>query len=1146
MKKIVSLLLALVLTLSLCVNAIAEPAGGSNEPAQRAEQVQESEQTQEPEQAQEPEQTQEPEQAQEPALMQSPKAQDAPYTMETVLAGVDELSGTDEAKQAAKAYLRQYFSVIRDEDRSFLVINNISMRWDMFIVTQSQKDYLQNTVLTAYTDEIADVLGSYEIRYGRGGKTFADLIEMYRSAVTYPAMKNCESPDGSPDTGSVPSVEELCMTENNQSYIAECDVTAAQTYFNKYFVLKQLGDDPSDKYVDFKDEYYQDGELNTEQARAAILEYYNELSPSTMVLLNELSIHMPIPNGTECYRFWRVIELFERQLNGGGPGGSDGPDSGDGPTTGNITNVKDLTGGEPMLSKAKDFLEKYITYEYKNDAYSDIHINGVKIVNDLFDKPEVAAKAVDAYYAMVQEMEGTRTVLDNLRIRVDDQLWMFSRRMDYYAQMVKFGMSKGDPDITTDSLKPDDAVTIMLRDSGFTPPELGVDFTVTVPSPLERGKDYNYNYEIVDGVGILTMEVYKGDKQHWIEAGLNNPSGIMYDVIARRPAGLDFHDSVCGNGNSGLWDAYAKGQINLQHYTEPTSAHGNGLAAVNMQNGLMAVTAIENYGDMTMLSIWNDHEKMDGNKLVKHLMLARIRVVDPFSYEAETGDDAPPAVNAQDEARVQYKLDNEDQWKVTRYEEQLVICPTNGTLAEQFGRDQIRPIGTLTITAPEGYTALASASMEMQPLPPQELNVINGVWECSRVFPFQNREGTAVPGTREFVLCWRNDKGDIYKETFALCFRDTGAPLLDRLKDAYKEANSTSADDVVFSLQPEAIAQKAIDEVVSPGMTVIYDRERGIFHTTFDSKKGLPSLDDLDKGWVLEPSDEIRSKVTGFHVIPFEGNVDPEAMDDKTFLDQMRGLREERNDPQRTSSYPGETIDRTIPFVVTNRLKRGSLTVCFSFSQGYRGMIVEWVDANNKVLGYTFAYGRNDPFVTATRTAVTDEGPEPGVQYDEPFAVAEGGGMLRCDRYPQEGGNGQKWYFRLCVSSGALPEGEVYTVYLPYSYLGIRDADAQKLIASGQKARVEHYADGDDMPPTIIEGTYTEWGICFQTSSFSPFVISTATAGTSSGGGTGTGSGTGSSAGSVSPSTGDAGIALYVGMTVSSAVGMAWVGKKKD
>lgn len=1137
MKKIVSLLLALVLTLSLCVNAIAEPAGGSNEPAQGTEQ------------------------AQEPALMQSPKAQDAPYTMETVLAGVDELSGTPEEKEAAKTYLRQYFSVIRDEDRSSLVIDKISMRWDMFIVTQSQKDYLQNTVLTAYTDEIADVLGSYEIQYGRGGKTFADLIEMYRSALTYPAMKNCESPDGSPDTGSVPSVEELRMTENNQSYIAECDVTNAQTYFNKYFVLKQLGDDPSDKYVDFKDEYYQDGELNTEQARAAILEYYNELSPSTAVLLNELSIHMPIPNGTECYRFWRVIELFDRQLNGGGPGGgpggSDGPDSGDGPTTGSITSVDDLTGGEPMLGKAKDFLEKYITYEYRNDAYSDIHINGVNIVNDLFDKPEVAAKAVDAYYAMVQEMEGTRTVLDNLRIRVDDQLWMFSRRMDYYAQMVKFGMSKGDPDVTTDPLKPDDGVSELLRDKGFTAPTLGVDFTVTVPSPLERGKDYNYNYEIVDGVGILTMEVYKGDKQHWIEAGLNNPSGILYGVTTRRPADLAYHDSVCGNGGGGIWDAYAKGEIPLRHYTEPTSAHGNGLAAVNMQNGLMAVTAIENYGDMMMLSIWNDHEKMDGDNLVKHLMLARIRVVDPFSYEAETGDDAPPAVNAQDEARVQYKLDNEDQWKVTRYEEQLVICPAEGTLAKQFEPGFIDSIGTLSITAPEGYTALDAVSMEMQRLPTQELTVTNGVWTCVHVSPFQTYDGRAVPGTREFVLYWSNDQGNIYKEAFALCFRDTGAPLLDRLKDAYTEANkganSTPADDVVFSLQPEAIAQKAIDEVVSPGMTVIYDRERGIFHTTFDSKKGLPSLDDLDKGWVLEPSDEIRGNVTGFHVIPFEGG-DPEAMDDMIFLGQMTGLKNERGDTERTSSYPGETIDRTIPFVVTNRLERGDLTVCFSFSQDYRGMLVEWVDANNKVLGYTFAYGRNDPFVTATRTEVTNEGPEPGVQYGEPFAVAEGGGMLRCDRYPQEGGNGQKWYFRLCVSSGDLPEGEVYTVYLPYSYLGIRDADAQKLIASDQKARIEHYADGDDMPPTIIEGTYTEWGICFQTSSFSPFVISTATAGTSSGTGSNTGSstgtgsntGTGSSAGSASPTTGDAGIALYVGMAVSSAVGMAWVGKKKD
>lgn len=113
--------------------------------------------------------------------------------------------------------------------------------------------------------------------------------------------------------------------------------------------------------------------------------------------------------------------------------------------------------------------------------------------------------------------------------------------------------------------------------------------------------------------------------------------------------------------------------------------------------------------------------------------------------------------------------------------------------------------------------------------------------------------------------------------------------------------------------------------------------------------------------------------------------------------------------------------------------------------------------------------------------------------------MAEGGGEFWCERYPQEGGNGQKWYFRLRVSGRQQGNGE-YTVYLPYSYLEITDAEAQRLINSGRKARIDHYVNGDGMAPETLEGTYTEWGICFKTSSFSPFVISTA-AQSSSGGG---------------------------------------------
>ena len=83
-----------------------------------------------------------------------------------------------------------------------------------------------------------------------------------------------------------------------------------------------------------------------------------------------------------------------------------------------------------------------------------------------------------------------------------------------------------------------------------------------------------------------------------------------------------------------------------------------------------------------------------------------------------------------------------------------------------------------------------------------------------------------------------------------------------------------------------------------------------------------------------------------------------------------------------------------------------------------------------------------------------------------------------------------------------------------------------------------------------IVGKYTEYGIYFETPGFSPFTVTcdpttqsqttppryyynstTAADGKQEGGN--------------SPTTFDAGIALYVGMALTSAAGMAWVGKKR-
>lgn len=784
----------------------------------------------------------------------------------------------------------------------------------------------------------------------------------------------------------------------------------------------------------------------------------------------------------------------------GGQGGQGGP-----PTTGQIKDAKQLTGDKPAIDMALDYLgigtsgaAGSVTYKYVDGGNSDISINGTSIGPDgLFTDTAAARAAVNAYYSL---QPAAQNILDTLYLRVNDELWMFSRRMDYFRQLVQIAEAKGDDSVPTDPLDSENEAAVMLKNGGFTAPALGRDMTITFPEQLVRGVDYNYNYALVDSIGVLTVEIYKGEKQHWIEAARNNPKGINYQVIFRNPTGGDYHESTAGNGNSGVWDAWAKGEISLRKNSDRTDSKGFGLAAVNTRDGFMTVNAIENYGEMMVLSVWNSNENMNEGSPVKNLVLVRIRVVDQFSYEAETG--MVPAVNVKDEERVKVTGVNAEIWNVTREAERLVVRPKDGTLASKFENGQISPIGTLTIKAPEGYTELDSVIMNRKPM--NEKSFENGVWTCPRFFPFQDNGSAAMVSTRTFVLNWKSGSGQnakYFPETFTLYFGESSSAVKAALNKAYIDNGGTGS--IAVSLQPGIEAEKDIGAVGDTGISVAYDEITGGFHTTFDSEKGMPTLALLEKGMVIEPSTEIKGNgaVAGFHAHPFETNNDPQNMGSSWFDSVMKGFIEEHKDTNhtRTYDYSSNTVARTIPFVATNKLVRDGVTVYFSFTQAYRGMVIEWVDAQDKVLGYTFAYGRNDPFVATTQTDMTASGPEENSEYSEPFAVGPDGGKFWCERYPQEGGNGQKWYFRLRVSGHSEWNGE-YTVYLPYGYLGISEQEAQRLINSGRKARIDHYVNGDGMAPETLEGTYTEWGICFKTRSFSPFVISTA-AQSSSGGG---------------------------------------------
>lgn len=986
---------------------------------------------------------------------------------------------------------------------------------DKFIQTQEQKVTVQDAVngynaqIGETNRSIAAILDAYQVKYGNGTRTFENLMGMYTAALKRPAVQINEGSNG-PDTGKVKGTNLLNSSDgtdypyNNQEYIVSDDVNKATEYFNEYFTYCTWELKDGNKYntVTYSDSIYDkktDKITDEAKAKEAIAKY-NNLDPAVQVSLNELEIRVATgPSGTEQFRFWRLIQRFDKQLNGS-QGGGNNP-GGPPPSTGNVTDVSNLPGNGQPNEEAKVFLGQngYMEYTYTSEYESDISFRGVSIDNKgRFVEAQKVRAAITAYKNLSQE---AKSILNNLRICADDEQWTFSRRMWHLERMLYFSESSNSSRVTPVTM-PKDGVVEALLEAGFTAPVLGDDFAVAFPSQLERYKDYDYNYSIIDNVGVLTVEVRAGDRAHWLEAASASDDGdITYGIVFRNKTGANYHGSAFGNGGSGYWQVWAANEETLKNSGKATTHYNSlGLAAVNQQNGVMTVNAIENYGEMMALSVWNNASSAKEGAPVKHLLTMRIRIVDQFSYEAEAG--MVPVVNVKDKERVKVTGVNAEIWNVTREAERLMVRPKDGTLASKFENGQISPIGMLTIQAPEGYTELDSVIMNGDPM--QETSFAGGAWTCPQFFPLQDNGNAAMVSTKTFVLNWKSGSGQnakYFPETFTLYFGESSSAVKVALNKAYKDNGGTGS--IAVSLQPKTNMEKDIGAVGDNGINVIYDEITGGFHTTFDSKKGMPTLALLEKGMVIEPSAEIKENgtVTGFHAHPFETNNDPQNMGSSWFDSVMKGFIEEHKDTNhtRTYDYSSNTVARTIPFVATNKLVRDGVTVYFSFTQAYRGKVIEWVDAQDKVLGYTFAYGRNDPFVATTQTDMTASGPEENRKYSEPFAVGPDGGKFWCERYPQEGGNGQKWYFRLRVSGHSEWSGE-YTVYLPYSYLEITDAEAQRLINSGRKARIDHYVNGDGMAPETLEGTYTEWGICFKTSSFSPFVISTA-AQSSSGGG---------------------------------------------
>lgn len=320
------------------------------------------------------------------------------------------------------------------------------------------------------------------------------------------------------------------------------------------------------------------------------------------------------------------------------------------------------------------------------------------------------------------------------------------------------------------------------------------------------------------------------------------------------------------------------------------------------------------------------------------------------------------------------------------------------------------------------------------------------------------------------------------------------------------------------------------------GITVEYNEDSGYFHTTVDAS-GVKDVTYLTAGVTLTVPESLKSSAKYFRVLTPGGSDNPTAQDATYGTNQVTFY-------DSTEKYDiSNEAKLTHPFMLLNTLEVNGLTVYFADNQHYHITLVQWLDEDENILGYSYVYGRNGDLVTSVKTEttadVTNKVEQPTLEWD-----GRGDPGFTCDRNPQTGGNGSKVFFQFGMKNqDDMPTGG-WTIYLPYEYFGMTKEDGLRRAARGEKPVIYHYLDESCAnPPETIHGEYTEYGVMFKTTSFSPFVVDCSAAADAT---SGTHRYYTTAAKADSPETFDGGIALYGALAVTSLTGMAYVGKKRE
>lgn len=365
--------------------------------------------------------------------------------------------------------------------------------------------------------------------------------------------------------------------------------------------------------------------------------------------------------------------------------------------------------------------------------------------------------------------------------------------------------------------------------------------------------------------------------------------------------------------------------------------------------------------------------------------------------------------------------------------------------------------------------------------------ITNGIYVARFQNSVNNDEIMALPGNSSFnstsreIISWKDKSADYFTNVI----------------------DTTGMSNISFTLdegadQPYGEGKNWLNELGTPAdnqRIKTYTTAEGV---TFTVNKGLVTAQ-LDGTKLLDLEKVLASYVTvtapegatEYRMVGNGTSTEPGAADDAGAKGEVTSMKDWLA-KKEWSAVPG-------PIRVTpNTLKEQKIgDVSYYVGNTITGVnccVFEWKFANGTTK-VEYVYFNATPYVHTVQTQsvseVTSAVDKPTLQSNDAALT------LKCRMFPQDNENAH--YMRLTVERDGQTvsgfSGE-YTVFVPYEYVGLTWEEAQKRT---EPPVIYHYTDAEVLKEELT-GEYTQWGICFKTRSFSPFVISTA-AQSSSGGG---------------------------------------------